>query len=422
MTAEIALMNRSAVALAADSAVTVGINNSEKKVFNTATKVFTLSKYAPVGIMIYNGADFCGVPWETIIKDYRNSLGRKRFLTLSDYRLDFVKYIEGNNKFFNDDRKNLHAMRFIYNRLLTIAGDANICSNAKLKSYLQNKIIELENKNDSSIIPIVSVEQTKLIITKYKDIIDAAVGNIFNKSKVSISGCKNLFRKYIVLTLIKDGFSHGYSGVVIAGFGESDVFPVLESFKTDGFILNSMRMEGVEKKEVSDSSPSDIIPFAQTQMMDSVLSGVLPSYNYDLLVEIYGAILEIPSFIIGGISELNDSEKEKYLERHRHSGIGLIKSIEHKVTNLQNDRLLPMKMAISVMPKSELASVAEVFVNVAQLEHRLSLAAETVGGPIDVAVISKGDGFVWIKRKHYFDATLNPGFVENYFHRDYSQE
>jgi hypothetical protein len=236
---------------------------------------------------------------------------------------------------------------------------------------LQNKIIELENKNDSSTIPIVSIEQTKLIIAKYKNIIDDAVDNVFNKSKVSISGCKNIFRKYIVLTLIKDGFSHGYSGVVIAGFGESDVFPVLESFKTDGFILNSMRIEGIEKKEVSDSSPSDIIPFAQTQMMDSVLSGVLPSYNYDLLVEIYGAILKIPSLIISGISELDDSEKEKYLERHRHSGIGLIKSIDHKVTNLQNDRLLPMKTAISVMPKSELASVAEVFVNVAQLEHRL---------------------------------------------------
>ena len=41
--------------------------------------------------------------------------------------------------------------------------------------------------------------------------------------------------------------------------------------------------------------------------------------------------------------------------------------------------------------------------------------AETVGGPIDVAVISKGDGFVWIKRKHYFKPELNPHFIKNYF-------
>jgi hypothetical protein len=45
--------------------------------------------------------------------------------------------------------------------------------------------------------------------------------------------------------------------------------------------------------------------------------------------------------------------------------------------------------------------------------------AETVGGAIDVAVISKGDGFVWIKRKHYFRPELNGHFQENYF-RDYN--
>ena len=40
-------------------------------------------------------------------------------------------------------------------------------------------------------------------------------------------------------------------------------------------------------------------------------------------------------------------------------------------------------------------------------EKQLSLEAETVGEPIDVAVISKGDGFIWINRKHYFQAGLN---------------
>ena len=56
MTAEIVIMNRSAVALAADSAVTVRSEDSRGKVFNTANKVFSLSKYAPVGIMISGSA------------------------------------------------------------------------------------------------------------------------------------------------------------------------------------------------------------------------------------------------------------------------------------------------------------------------------------------------------------------------------
>lgn len=38
---------------------------------------------------------------------------------------------------------------------------------------------------------------------------------------------------------------------------------------------------------------------------------------------------------------------------------------------------------------------------------------KVVGGPVDVAVVTKCDGFVWIKRKHYFSPELNP----NYFQR-----
>jgi len=49
------------------------------------------------------------------------------------------------------------------------------------------------------------------------------------------------------------------------------------------------------------------------------------------------------------------------------------------------------------------------------LKRRWSLEWETVGGPIDVAVISKGDGFIWIKRKHYLRPELNPQFFEKYF-------
>jgi hypothetical protein len=36
---------------------------------------------------------------------------------------------------------------------------------------------------------------------------------------------------------------------------------------------------------------------------------------------------------------------------------------------------------------------------------------ETVGGPIDVAIITKGDGFVWVKRKPKFDLQLNTHLI-----------
>lgn len=67
MTAEVVVANSSAAALAADSAVTIG----NRKIYNSALKVFALSKTEPVGIMIFGNAGLLGVPWEPIIKTYR---------------------------------------------------------------------------------------------------------------------------------------------------------------------------------------------------------------------------------------------------------------------------------------------------------------------------------------------------------------
>ena len=75
----------------------------------------------------------------------------------------------------------------------------------------------------------------------------------------------------------------------------------------------------------------------------------------------------------------------------------------------------PMMSIVQALPKEELASLAGALVNLTSLKRRVSLEAETVGGPIDVALISKGDGFVWIQRKHYFPAELNHQFFANYF-------
>ena len=69
MTAEIAILNRTAVALAADSVVTlVGANGP--KTYDSAEKVFRLSRHQPIGIMVYNNAQFLNVPIEVLVRRF----------------------------------------------------------------------------------------------------------------------------------------------------------------------------------------------------------------------------------------------------------------------------------------------------------------------------------------------------------------
>ena len=44
---------------------------------------------------------------------------------------------------------------------------------------------------------------------------------------------------------------------------------------------------------------------------------------------------------------------------------------------------------------------------------------ESVGGNIDVALISKGDGFIWKKRNPYFDPKINPQFFDEKMNKNF---
>jgi len=75
----------------------------------------------------------------------------------------------------------------------------------------------------------------------------------------------------------------------------------------------------------------------------------------------------------------------------------------------------PILTSLEYLGKTELAMMAETLVNLTSFKQKISDELETVGGPIDVAVISKGEGFVWIKRKYYFEKEINPHFIAKYY-------
>ena len=99
MTSEVVVMNRLGVVLAADSAVTVDMGKSSK-VRDSALKVFMLSKYRPVGVMVYNNASLLGVPLETVIKLFRRDLGTRPFDTLAQYGNELVGFLNENELLF----------------------------------------------------------------------------------------------------------------------------------------------------------------------------------------------------------------------------------------------------------------------------------------------------------------------------------
>ena len=60
------------------------------------------------------------------------------------------------------------------------------------------------------------------------------------------------------------------------------------------------------------------------------------------------------------------------------------------------------------MPISDAIDLADFVVNLTTQFSRFRPGPQTVGGPTDIAAITRHEGFKWIKRKHYFSQELNP--------------
>lgn len=65
---------------------------------------------------------------------------------------------------------------------------------------------------------------------------------------------------------------------------------------------------------------------------------------------------------------------------------------------------------IELFLKEEFVIIVEFFVELILLCRKIDFDVCSVVGLVDVVIVFKGDGFVWWKRKYYFDVNFNLDF------------
>lgn len=424
MTAEIAILNKSAIALAADSAVTSG-SEEIPKIFNTADKLFRLSLFNPIGIMLYGQASFMGVPWETIIKEYRNRLWDKNYNYLKEYADDFINFIQNDEGLLFPESKQIESLQEIIGGLYVYLNE-RIEKNVKetlekKKKIRKTEISKIASKvineyyrflNKQKDLTTVTKKYGNEIVIKYEKMIDVKIKEIFQKLpiyKKDIKKLKNSIGKW----LSKNIFPDDCSGVVVAGFGKKDIFPKLSAFKVETLLDKRLKYEEESSHIIDHQNNASIGAFAQGEMVYTFMEGVDPNFLNIIEESIEEILTKYPDYFIEDVEGLSEDLKKRIKEKASEVGERLTKEY---FTNLEEIRQLryvqPVTSIVSILPKDELASMAETLVNLTLFKRRVTPEAETVGGPIDVAVITKGDGFIWIKRKKYFDRSLNPHYYK----------
>jgi len=414
MTAEIAILNKSAIALAADSKVTLSIAGRQKT-YDTVNKLFSLSKTEPVGAMVYGNAEFMGFPWETILKEYRRRKPTKRFDTVFDWADDILAFLKDFFPFAHEDGANIShmigatAVSGIFDRYIEALQEGAPTEEVAviLQQEIDLHIHNLENAPD-----FLSDEEWRGLENGHHQVVEelanSGIGETFEDLRPAL-------RRLVELTIRKQISSPIYSGLVVAGFGEKELLPSLVAFQIDGIIGGKLKCTRSTRFDSTRQSQGLIQPFAQTDMVYRFMEGIDPNYAVQLRANIEALIRQnsLDTLAALGVPDGDIEAMAPAIEKAASASLEAFWKEDARIRWEQfAEPIIDMAMSL---PKDELANLAESLVSLTSLQRRVSREIETVGGAIDVAVISKGDGFVWVKRKHYFNADRNLRFVQGYF-------
>ncbi len=420
MSAGICIMNRNAIAMAADSAVTIG---NHIAIHNSANKLFSLSKVAPIGAIIYADSVFLGVPIEIIIKEYKKYIGTKSFSTLKEYFNIFISYLETNIHLYRLDINEKPYVTNVFISIISVLLDNYTdLYNEKIKSdSLSNEekiniaiealnatkqyIDSQEMNTDISFVEYIKQKYKSLFIQilkneeKFNWLTDEQVEDLSNYA------CNIFDKKYD---------RSAYVGLAIAGYGDNEIYPSLIHVHLYGYINRKIRYSIIEEISITEQYPSSVIPLAQVDVMQTFLFGINDHFLGYLANE-------IPKQIEDSLNKMNDSF---FASGGKKSILGQMKSVtgkilQHMQTTAFKNYLSPILESVATLPIEELGLLAESLINITSIRRKVAFDRNigTVGGPIDVSIVSKGDGFIWLKRKHYFDRKFNP----QYFYSHYMQ-
>jgi len=438
MTAEMVIMNASAVALAADSAVTItrmGHDGqpAERKIYANANKLFELVRGRPIGMLIYNSADLVSVPWETLVKRYRRDHAEVRFGTAVEYADSFCKYLNDHVEWlFPQDMRDT----FIHQCVSTasrdfismaegalgerVADGASVKVTNPLRKQVLNEVLdglEKEIMADDISDWADGLDEDSLL-KKYGTDSLKVVPEPFQKYQITLTERKRICRIAYAYAL-RRGITPSGTGVAITGFGERETFPTMVHLNVGGIIENRIIAHGREVIQISAEERSHIVPLAQSGEAATFLTGIDPVFRERITAfwqTWIGNLEDVTRTIVSSeLPNLDAKTLDAISGKFKKFGDGSWNRFATHMNSMQSLlRMGPIEASAAFLSKQELAGLAENLIDLASLRNRVSIdRAETVGGAIDVAVVSPGDGFVWIKRKHYFDLDLNPNWPGN---------
>jgi hypothetical protein len=414
MTSEIAVLNQKAVALAADSAVTL-VDGGLVAVRNDQRKLFNLVEGRPIGLMFFGVADVMGHPWDQLIEHYQRKVKPQNFAHVTDYATSFLGSLDNLEEFFprarqKDEYRRLLAsvFRYIFHfaQYLRDSGEneqAQATDAAVLDAAIERVWRTYQVRDDGSPradLPCFPKEFAKRIIADYGDTIEETIAYGFSSFGLGKQSQQRL-RDIAVWCVVKDLFLEDVTGLVFSGYGADDRYPIVVTCYMSAIVGGIAKRGGPTIDAIDGDIRSRIRVFADSEVTNAFIRGI----DFNLERRLYGGFRVMLHGLVDQLVEalpLTDSQaRENVRGRFQRDFVPRYFDAFHKmIADYQQQAFInPILRVLEIAAKNELAETARDLVGLNVFKKRITAQKQTVGGAIDVAVISRESGFQWWSRQ-----------------------
>jgi len=411
MTSEVMIMNRQAVVLAADSAVTYG-GGPEPVVTLEAEKILHLGPN--IALMVYSRGDVLGRSWSHIAHAFTREHGDADYETVDEAAAAFFTFLDQNRRLFPEHEERDEFEGLMRAAFLTVLNHAKSMRSypgggfesdeaaftAALELYLGHLTVDEQGVERQRLDIFQSLDADRFT-AQYGGLLDGLIAEALGDFGMAEGTRAKLFRfAYLIAT--QPAFLEPYAGLVFAGFGAADVFPVYAHYYA------SILVDGVLKRAhdestavgVEDGPNAFLRTFAQAEMTHAFLRGVHP-YMFDVMISLNLIANEAAAETALKQAGVDDAQIDSVLANMREEALPqLAGEFAHAVQTVSQDEFInPFIKVVSASGKKQLAETAKALVELNILKSDLHMSQTGVGGDVDVAMVSRTTGFEWYAKK-----------------------
>jgi hypothetical protein len=412
MTSEIAVMNQRAVALAADSAVTL-IGGGTVAVRNDHRKLFHLVERRPIGLMFFGVADMMGHPWEHVIEHYQKKTRPRALPHVRDYAASFTGMMDNLEEFFprakqRDEYRRLLAsvFRYIFHLAQFMSDNADgerQGESAILEAAIERVWRDYQFREDGAPradLACFPANFGTAIQREYAQQIEEIVAYGFGQFHLS-PGAMQRLREIAIYAVVKDLFLEDVTGLVFAGFGEDERYPNVVTYFASAMVGGYLKRAEASADAIDTDTKSKIRVFADSEVTNAFIRGI----DFNLERRLYGGFRMMMGGLvdqmIAAFPDAAPAQRDEVRTRFQNSFVPrYVEAFRGMIADYQQQTFInPILRVLEIASRTELAQTAKELVGLNIFKKRIMAQKETVGGAIDVAMISRENGFQWFSRQ-----------------------